>query len=42
MKLGFIPSREKSDIIPSEDFVFLGYRFRTDLGIVLPPLDKFL
>jgi len=42
MKFGFIPSREKSDIIPSQEFVFLGYRFRTDLDIVLPPLDKFL
>jgi len=42
MKLSFIPSREKSYIIPSQDFVFLGYWFRTDLGIVLPPLDKFL
>jgi len=41
MKLGFIPAREKSDIIMSQDFVFLGYRFRTDLGIVLPPFDKF-
>jgi len=42
MKLGLIPSREMSEIIPSQDFAFLGYRFRTDLGIVLPPLDKFL
>jgi len=42
MKLGFIPSREKSYIIPSQVFVFLGYWFRTDMGIVLPPLDKFL
>jgi len=42
MKLGSIASREKSDIIPSQDFVFLGYQFRTDLSIVLPPLGKFL
>jgi len=41
MKLGFIPSRENSDIIPSQDFVFLGYRFRINLGIVLSPLNKF-
>ncbi|XP_021362427.1 uncharacterized protein LOC110456180 [Mizuhopecten yessoensis] len=40
-RLGFIPSREKSEVLPSQDFVFLGYRFRTDLGFVLPPASKF-
>ena len=41
LRLGFIPSREKSEVRPSQDFVFLGYRFRTDLGLVLPPTAKF-
>jgi len=42
MEFVLSPSREKSDLVPSQDFVFLGYWFRTDLGLVLPPLDKFL
>ena len=42
LKVGFIPSREKSEVSPSQDFVFLGYRFNTVLGIVLPPEDKFV
>ena len=42
VRLGFIPSEEKSEINPSQDFIFLGYRFRTDLGVVLPPQEKFL
>ena len=41
IRLGFIPSGEKSELIPSQDFIFLGYRFRTDLGLVLPPEEKF-
>ena len=41
MRLGFIPSGEKSELTPSQDFIFLGYRFRTDLGLVLPPEEKF-
>ena len=41
IRLGFIPSGEKSELTPSQDFIFLGYRFRTDLGLVLPPEEKF-
>jgi len=40
MKLVFIPSTEKSDIVSSQDFVSLGYWFRTDLGIVLLSSDQ--
>ena len=42
LKVGFIPSREKSEVSPSQDFVFLGNRFATVQGIVLPPLEKFV
>ncbi|XP_069142249.1 uncharacterized protein [Argopecten irradians] len=41
LKVGFIPSREKSEVSPSRDFVFLGNRFNTVQGIALPPLEKF-
>lgn len=40
LKLGFIFNLQKSDLDPSKDFVFVGYRFRTDLGIVLPSSDR--
>lgn len=39
LHLGFIPSLE--EVQSSQDFVFLGYRFRSDLGLVIPPLAKF-
>ncbi|CAG2227331.1 unnamed protein product [Mytilus edulis] len=32
---------EKSEIIPSQDFVFLGEHFLTSVGLVLPPEEKF-
>ncbi|XP_069129272.1 uncharacterized protein [Argopecten irradians] len=41
LKVGFIPSKEKSEVSPSRDFVFLGNRFNTVQGIALPPLEKF-
>ncbi|XP_069109293.1 uncharacterized protein [Argopecten irradians] len=41
LKVGFIPSREKFEVSPSRDFVFLGNRFNTVQGIALPPLEKF-
>ena len=41
LRLGFIPSREKSEVIPSQDFIFLGNRFLTDSGLVLPTRAKF-
>jgi hypothetical protein len=42
LELGFLISWKKSEIIPSQDFVFLGEHFRTDLGLVFPPEEKFL
>ncbi|XP_048756253.1 uncharacterized protein LOC125667016 [Ostrea edulis] len=42
LKLGFLISWEKSEIVPSQSFIFIGEQFRTDLGIVLPPEEKFL
>ncbi|CAG2220016.1 unnamed protein product [Mytilus edulis] len=32
---------KKSEIIPSQDFVFLGEHFLTSVGLVLPPEEKF-
>ncbi|CAG2256894.1 unnamed protein product [Mytilus edulis] len=37
---GFFISWEKSEIIPSQIFNFLGEPFRTDLGLVLPQEEK--
>jgi hypothetical protein len=42
LELGFLISWKKSEVIPSQDFVFLRVHFRTDLGLVFPPEDKFL
>jgi hypothetical protein len=36
---GFLINFKKSSLEPTQDFVFIGVRFRTDLGIMLPP-DK--
>lgn len=36
-ELGFLVNEEKSSMIPSQDFTYIGVRFRTDLGISLPP-----
>lgn len=41
LKLGFLISWKKSDLIPSQDFVFLGERYRTDLGLIFPLEEKF-
>ncbi|XP_060077873.1 uncharacterized protein LOC132557392 [Ylistrum balloti] len=41
LRLGFIPSRKKSEVFPSQDFVFLGNRFLTDIDFVVPPQSKF-
>ncbi|XP_021365668.1 uncharacterized protein LOC110458334 [Mizuhopecten yessoensis] len=40
--VGFIPSREKTELSPSQDFVFLGYRFNVARGIILPTQEKFI
>ena len=42
LELGFLISWKKSEVIPSQDFVFLGEHFRTDLGLVFPSEEKFL
>jgi hypothetical protein len=41
LELCFLISWKKSKVIPSQDFVFLGEHFRTDLGLVFPPEEKF-
>ena len=40
IKLGLIPNIEKSEIVPSQDFVYKGMTFPTDLGIVRVPEDR--
>jgi len=41
-RLGFCPSIEKSELLPSQDAIFVGIRYRLDLGLAFPPLAKFL
>ena len=36
LKLGFLISWKKSELVPSQDFIFLGENYRTDLGLVFP------
>ena len=40
--LGFIPNLEKSDLIPTQDFVFIGARFKLNQGLAAVPGDRFL
>ena len=40
LDLGFLISWKKSEIIPSQNFIFLGEQFRTNLGLVHPPEEK--
>ena len=40
--LGFIPNLEKSDFIPTQDFVFIGARFKLNQGLAAVPEDRFL
>lgn len=42
LRLGYLVSWKKSELVPSQDFIFLGEHFRTDLGLVFPPEEKFL
>ena len=42
LELGFLISWKKSDVIPSQDIVFLGEHFRMDLGLVFPPEENLL
>ena len=39
-KLGFLISWKKSELVPSQDFIFLGEHYRTDLGLVFPKRKK--
>ena len=36
IQLGFVPNLEKSDLVPSQTFVFLGARCNTRLGLIGP------
>ena len=40
LDLGFLISWKKSQILPSQDFLFLGEHYRTDLGLIFPPRGK--
>ena len=40
LKLGFLLSLKKSELVPSQDFIFRGEHYRTDLGLVFPPEQK--
>ena len=40
-RLGWIPSLEKSELTPTQDFVFIGTHYRTDLGLMFPPAVQF-
>jgi hypothetical protein len=40
LKLGFLISWKKSDLVPSQDFIFLWEHYRTHLGLVFPPEVK--
>jgi hypothetical protein len=37
---GFLIYWKKSQILPSQDFLFLGEHYRTDLGLIFPPEEK--
>ncbi|CAG2229494.1 unnamed protein product [Mytilus edulis] len=41
LSLGFLISWKKSDLIPSQDFIFLGEHYLTRQCIVRPPQEKF-
>jgi hypothetical protein len=36
LDLGFLISWKKSQILPFQDFLFLGEHYRTDLGLIFP------
>ena len=40
MSLGLITNEEKSDLVPSQNFVFIGMEFLTHKNIVRVPLDR--
>jgi hypothetical protein len=38
----WIMNEEKSELTPSQDFVFIGIRFCTHVGLMFPPPDMFV
>jgi hypothetical protein len=40
LKLGFLISWKKSELVPSQDFIFIGEHYRTNLGLVFPQRGK--
>ena len=40
LNLGFLISWKKSELTPSQNFLFLGEHYRTDLGLIFPPEEK--
>ena len=39
-RLGLVINPKKSELTPQQDFVFVGYRYQTKLGIVLPSQER--
>jgi hypothetical protein len=37
---GWIMNEEKSDLTLSQDFIFIGIRFCTHVGLMFPPPDR--
>ena len=42
LSLGFVPNWDKSELIPSQTFCFLGARFDLEKGMIGPSLDRIL
>jgi hypothetical protein len=40
--LGFLISWKKSELTPSQNFLFLWEHYRTDMGLICPPEEKFV
>lgn len=40
-RLGWIPCPEKSELTPTQDFIFISMHYRTDLGLLFPPEVRF-
>ena len=40
-RLDWIPSLEESELTPTQDFVFIGTHYQTDLGLMFPPEVRF-
>lgn len=39
-ELGLVPNREKSEIVPTQDFVYVGTNFLTRIGLMRTPPDR--